>query len=103
MTTRQVTPPWKFLREASERALETYELSRLNHAANLRREISALLDQWVQDNSEALLARWMRGHSRSDAMPLEEISQRNLPFTDVPSGAMRTPGANRVLRLPRRN
>jgi hypothetical protein len=40
--------------------LQSFELSRLNNAANIRRQMAALLDQWVSDNSQALLARWVR-------------------------------------------
>jgi len=52
-------PPWEFLRTASTFSLRSYELSRLNHAANLRKEISNLLDQWLEENACALLARWL--------------------------------------------
>jgi hypothetical protein len=61
-------------------------LSRLNHAANLRRQVAVILDQWVEENSQALLARWvregralLRGESRTlnDAAGL---SQSDLPF-----------------------
>ena len=52
-------PPWKFLLSASRNSLQSYELSRLSHAANLRKEIGALLDLWMEENSAAMLARWL--------------------------------------------
>lgn len=52
-------PPWQFLLSASRNSLQSYELSRLAHAANLRKEIGALLDQWMEENACALLARWL--------------------------------------------
>src|SRR5260370_7348489 len=52
-------PPWEFLLSASRNSLQSYELSRLNHAANLRKEIAALLDQWLEESSAAMLARWL--------------------------------------------
>jgi hypothetical protein len=52
-------PPWEFLLSASRNSLQRYELSRLSHAANLRKEIAALLDQWMEENSAAMLARWL--------------------------------------------
>ena len=52
-------PPWEFLLSASRNSLQSYELSRLNHAANLRKEIAALLDLWIEENSAAMLARWL--------------------------------------------
>ncbi len=59
MALPRIVPPLEYLRQASPASLQSFELSRLNHAANLRREISALIDQWIQESSEAMLARWM--------------------------------------------
>ncbi len=59
MTCSTTQPPWEFLLSASRSSLQSYELSRLSHAANLRKEIAALLDQWVEENSAAMLARWL--------------------------------------------
>ena len=50
-------PPWEFLLSASRNSLQSYELSRLSHAANLRKEIAQLLDSWLEENSAAMLAR----------------------------------------------
>ena len=52
-------PPWEFLLSASSNSPQSYELSRLNHAANLRKEITQLLDSWLDENASALLARWL--------------------------------------------
>ena len=51
--------PWEFLLSASRNTLQSYELSRLAHAANLKKEISALLEQWLQETTAANLARWL--------------------------------------------
>jgi hypothetical protein len=53
------------LQAASRASLQSFELTRLNHAANLRQEIAALIDQWIQETSEAVLARWMLDHHKS--------------------------------------
>ncbi len=58
---QKTQPPWEFLLSASRNSLQSYELSRLSHAANLRKEISALLDQWLEENASAMLARWLGG------------------------------------------
>lgn len=89
MATRRVTPPWEFLRDASKPSLESFELSRLNNAANLRREITALLDQWIEDNSQALLARWVR--DRRSLPPSEAISREEMPQKNFPSQTLRRP------------
>jgi len=50
---------WEFLLGSSKSTLQAYEQSRLNFAANLRKEIEQLLDTWVDESSSALLARWL--------------------------------------------
>jgi hypothetical protein len=67
-------PPWEFLLSASRTSLQSYELSRLSHAANLRKEISALLDQWIEENSAAMLARWLMDYREREAPAAESLS-----------------------------
>jgi hypothetical protein len=67
----KISPPWEFLLSASRNSLQSYELSRLSHASNLRKEIAALVDQWVEENSSAMLARWLMEH-RERETPLVE-------------------------------
>ncbi len=59
MNTCRTQPPWEFLLTASRNTLQSYEFSRLGHAANLRKEISSLLDQWLDENANAMVARWL--------------------------------------------
>ena len=59
MTRYKTQPPWEFLLSASRNSLQSYELTRLSDAANLRKEINALLDQWLEENASAMLARWL--------------------------------------------
>ena len=65
MTITRLIPPLDYMRAASRTSLQSFELARLNHAANLRREIAALIDQWIQERSEATMARWMLDHQES--------------------------------------
>ena len=65
MTISRFAPPLDYLQAASRSSLQSFELARLNHAANLRQEIAALIDQWIQEASEALVARWMLDHRKS--------------------------------------
>jgi len=72
-------PPWEFLLSASRNSLQSYELSRLGHVANLRKEIAALVDQWVEENSAAMLARWLmenRERERPQLDPPPRSAQR---------------------------
>ena len=75
-------PPWEFLLSASRNSLQSYELSRLSHAANLRKEIGALLDLWMEENSAAMLARWLMEQRESppqahEATPPVETVPKN--------------------------
>ena len=54
-----MSPPWEFLLSVSRSSLQSFELSRLSHASNLRKEIVALLDEWVEENAAGMLARWL--------------------------------------------
>lgn len=65
MNISRFTPPLDYLQAASRASLQSFELTRLNHAANLRQEIAVLIDQWIQETSEAMLARWMLDHHKS--------------------------------------
>jgi len=82
MTPHQDNFPWEYLRNASVRSLESFELTRLSHAANLRKEIAVLVDEWVDESANALLARWLlehwsqlRGASESIEEPLDPESK----------------------------
>jgi len=68
-------PPWEFLLSASRNSLQSYELSRLSHAANLRKEIAQLLDSWLEENTAAMLARWLM-EEREHATPARESCER---------------------------
>jgi hypothetical protein len=85
---RRNTPPWDYLHQASIPSLQSYELSRLNHAANTRREVGALIEQWVEDLAHALLAQWVR-EDRSVApqspAAVKFDRQTDLPFKEPPA------------------
>jgi len=69
-------PPWEFLLSASRNSLQSYELSRLSHAANLRKEITQLLDSWLEENTAAMLARWLM-EEREHSAPAHESRERS--------------------------
>lgn len=102
-------PPWDFFHDASIASLQSFELSRLNNAANIRRQIGALLDQWVSDNSQALLARWVREQralphpSRLEELP-RTTEQSTLPFnaSAMPALVPRRPERPQKLNRPHR-
>ena len=80
MTRYRPQPPWEFLLTASRNSLQSYELTRLSHAANLRKEIGTLMDQWLEENSSAAVARWLidqREHS-ARTQDVSPISPENV-------------------------
>jgi hypothetical protein len=85
MTISRLTPPLDYLQAASRASLQSFELTRLNHAANLRQEIAALMDQWIQETSEALLARWMLDHHKSLQSSPRSPSEVVRTFIDSPA------------------
>jgi hypothetical protein len=54
----------EYLRNASPSMLQAFELSRLNHVSNMRKELQGLIDQIVTEMSEAALARTLLDHRK---------------------------------------
>jgi hypothetical protein len=85
VTHYKTQPPWEFLLSASRTSLQSYELSRLSHAANLRKEIGALLDQWMEENSAAMLARWLMDQGeRPQQVQEDPLTGKLSRQTDMP-------------------
>jgi hypothetical protein len=60
-------PPVEYLRECSSTSLRYFEMSKLEHVANLRRELAVLLDEMMEESALALFARWMLERRSSPA------------------------------------
>jgi len=52
----------EYLLRCSKPSLESFELSRLNQIANLRKEFRSLVEAWIEAEVEARLARWVLEH-----------------------------------------
>jgi hypothetical protein len=101
-----------YLSTCSEPAVESFELSRLNRAAILRKQMRQLIDEWVACEAEAQIARWTR-QSRRDEMPVAAASlpdagaalpkQLALPLlppsTRVPSKGSHQPSGGQLIRV----
>jgi hypothetical protein len=62
-------PALEYLVASSDMSLESFRISRMNQAANLRRQIQALVDQWIEAEVDAGLSRWMLECRHTDAAP----------------------------------
>jgi len=56
--------PLNFLLTCSDRTLGDYELKKLADVANVRDELLALLDKFVEEMAQAALVRWFRNQDR---------------------------------------
>jgi len=92
MSMTRIVPPIDYLQNASRSSLESFELARLNHAANLRREIAVLMDQWLEETAEAMLARWMLENHGSLRQPSLSVAESLRTLKD--------PGASPLPRSP---
>jgi hypothetical protein len=81
LTRYRPQPPWEFLLTASRNSLQSYELTRLSHAANLRKEIGTLMDQWLEENSSAAVARWLMAQRERPADVAEASANDAAPPT----------------------
>src|ERR1039457_6574757 len=100
MSITRLVPPLDYLRAASRTSLQSFELARLNHAANLRREIATLIDQWIQESSEATLARWMLDHHKSLHEPPSSASGAFSPSLEPASNLLPDFSASSVNIVP---
>jgi hypothetical protein len=82
MSSRSIRPPWEYLQQATVPALQSFELSRLNHASNLKKEIDTLLEQWLDETAAAMLARFlMEQPSEPGRAPVRNAAKQ---FQDAP-------------------
>ncbi len=85
-------PPLKYLADCSEASLESFELSRLNQIANLRKELREVLDEWVEAEVQVRLARRILEDRRArDATPIAFL-QRRLREKRLPPALRRVSG-----------
>ncbi len=83
-------PPLEYLATCSKVALESFELSRLNEASNLRKEVQQILQGWIDTEVDARLARWILESKQTQArgglqaamaqpVPLKQLDLSFLP------------------------
>jgi len=104
-------PPLEYLLTSSHMSLESVELARLNRAANLRKELHQVVEEWIDAEVDARLARsileWRRGEtpraheSFGDAARAEprQLAISFLPPVSEPAVAIEI-ADDRTLALP---
>ena len=71
--------PIEYLLTSSQAGLEGFELGRLDKIAHLRKQLRSLVDQWVQAEIEAELARWLLDCQRAQESSARALSPE-IPF-----------------------
>jgi len=98
--------PIEYLLASSQAGLEGFELGRLDKISHLRKQLRSLVDQWVQAEIEAELARWLlecqraqesATHARSPETPFP------LPGAGIAAAFLPLAGTGLAAALPSRN
>jgi hypothetical protein len=66
-------PPLEYLIACSEAGLESFELSRMNQAANLRKQLRQIVEQWIESEVNARVARCLLDCRRSPFVGRSEL------------------------------
>src|SRR5580658_6154699 len=61
-------PPLEFFLTSSATGLESFELSRMNRAANLRKELRQVMEEWIEAEVNARFARWVLESRRAQTL-----------------------------------
>lgn len=90
-------PPLEYLITSSDASLDSFQLSRLNHASNLRKHIRQVIEQVIQAEAEARFAAWLLRCRRDEttlaalasfAAPSScQLTQMEIPFASPGGGA----------------
>jgi len=61
-------PPLDFFLTSSATGLESFELSRMTRAANLRKELRDIMEEWIETEVNARVARWVLESRRAQML-----------------------------------
>ena len=89
-----------YLLSSSMISLQSYELLRLNRASNLRKEMLQLLDEWVDAETEARLAREILEWKHTEPEPKDNDSFSTLEPLVTNATDMLTGGAKFLCSAP---
>ena|SRR5690348_9521157 len=66
-------PPLEYLLDASRTSLKSFHLAQLARAADSRKAIRSILDEWVESAAMALLAEWMELYGEELVLKAAEV------------------------------
>jgi hypothetical protein len=101
---RNSKPSLEYLTTCSQTSLEAFELSRYNRVANLRKQLRDLVEEWIDAEVDARLARWIRDQKQA-ALSTQTATAVSVPdyprlfLADVLSHVL----PNRTARPPSRS
>lgn len=88
---RKKSAPFQYLLECSPMSLEDFELARLDRAANLRRQLRDIVEEWIDAEVEARLSHWVRENRRDSgqdaSMPEHTPGAPNSKLALLPGSA----------------
>ena len=67
------SPSLSYFLTASDASLESFELARLNSASNLRKELNDVVEEWVEAEVQARMARLIRQGARMNHTASESV------------------------------
>jgi len=74
-----------YMLECSKTGLQNIHLKRLNEAANLEKEMRAVMDAWVNARAAALVAELLREHGEELSMAAPQEVQNVPPHAEAAS------------------
>jgi hypothetical protein len=78
---RKKAAPFQYLLDCSLMSLEDFELARLDRAANLRRQLRDIAEEWIDAEVEARISHWVR---ENRLQPSKRVSDPRQPAVDLP-------------------
>lgn len=89
-------PPLEHLVASSNTSLESFELTRLNRVADLSKELRQILNEWIEAEIEARLARWILERRRAQTGREPAVAMDRTGEVFLPSPSVRLTAAPKL-------
>ncbi|HVB08127.1 MAG TPA: hypothetical protein VNF00_04200 [Candidatus Acidoferrales bacterium] len=89
-------PMLEYLATYSKISLESFELARLNDLANLRQQMTEIIDEWVEADIQARIAEWILVSRRQQAARRASRNSRRMSSKNAPLPQFPAPGDSQM-------